>query len=380
MPDDPLADQTRQQSPIPPCPGCGSAPAATDVDDICPKCGAYNFLCGLVTHIPLSDAPPIHQQVTKPRWVRIPPSQVKRPKSATPFVPPEHGDPSRCPGCKVPVPDQYATLPTVTCQACGRWELHTGLAVMPAAGPQGTPPSVVRLHAPLWRPIPPQTVNSRSPEKGMETVHDKLLSALAEMQQYLIENPATEYSQRLRELDAHVEHHATRLQLQFPSADFVPGDSRSKVGFCQIPCDHGIIGVMWQQMYGLGDGVNRWRWAPVPVWWRSFERFVELVKVAKQNIGDALTEREKTPTARAKKNAKKKRSGPKRNREPRTVTLLLVLLEDRTNANLNLTELAERLRVSVSSVSRAFHHVKYGPILKKRYGDYGVRPPRIREI
>ena len=58
---------------------CGSPPAVLDLDDICPKCGEYNFLCGIATHVPLGDFPLIHQQVHKPRWERIPPSQVKPP-------------------------------------------------------------------------------------------------------------------------------------------------------------------------------------------------------------------------------------------------------------------------------------------------------------
>lgn len=71
---------------LPSCPGCGSPPAATDVDDICPSCGAYTFLCGIIEHVPLGDAPVIKQQVTKPRWKRIPPSQVrtKQPISGPP--------------------------------------------------------------------------------------------------------------------------------------------------------------------------------------------------------------------------------------------------------------------------------------------------------
>jgi hypothetical protein len=67
--------------PVPPCPGCGGAPAATDVDDICPACGAYKFLCGIAEHVPLDhDAPIIKQQMARPRWKRIPPSKVKAKK------------------------------------------------------------------------------------------------------------------------------------------------------------------------------------------------------------------------------------------------------------------------------------------------------------
>lgn len=65
---------------VDPCPGCGSQPAALDVDDVCPSCGAYRFRCGQITHRPLAtDATPTVQQVSKPHWVRIPPSEVKRP-------------------------------------------------------------------------------------------------------------------------------------------------------------------------------------------------------------------------------------------------------------------------------------------------------------
>lgn len=69
-----------------------------------------------------------------------------------------------------------------------------------------------------------------------------------------------------------------------------------------------------------------------------------------------------------------------RDRRPRTVVLLLVLLEDRTKANLNYTELAAELDVNVSSVSRAFKHKKYGPELLRRYHDFGIKPPRTHEI
>jgi hypothetical protein len=82
-------------------------------------------------------------------------------------LPPEHYDAGSCPGCKAPVPSEYATLPKVCCSACGRWELHTGLSVNPVAGPPGTPPSIVRLHAPLWRPIPPALAEPRRGAQGL---------------------------------------------------------------------------------------------------------------------------------------------------------------------------------------------------------------------
>jgi hypothetical protein len=93
--DDPFAfvDQPSITRAMPQCPGCGSAPAATDVDDECPNCGAFEFLCGIIEHVPLGDTPVIKQQVTKPRWKRIPPSQVgaKQPAGGLPIFRPDLG-------------------------------------------------------------------------------------------------------------------------------------------------------------------------------------------------------------------------------------------------------------------------------------------------
>jgi hypothetical protein len=78
--DDPFAfvEQLAAAGPsIPPCPGCGSPPAATDVDDVCPRCGAFLYRCEIVKHVSLVDGTVFTQQVTKPRWTRIPPSQVR---------------------------------------------------------------------------------------------------------------------------------------------------------------------------------------------------------------------------------------------------------------------------------------------------------------
>lgn len=68
---------------IPPCPGCGSPPAADDVDDVCPRCGAYFFHCRLIQHVPLHPTAPIIKQRLRPFWKRIPPSQVRKPKDGT---------------------------------------------------------------------------------------------------------------------------------------------------------------------------------------------------------------------------------------------------------------------------------------------------------
>jgi hypothetical protein len=85
---DPLARNPQFQRPdppqaaIPPCPGCGSPPAAEDVDDICPQCGAYHFRCnllgGAVAARPGERAPLEVIRVGPPYWERIPPSQIVR--------------------------------------------------------------------------------------------------------------------------------------------------------------------------------------------------------------------------------------------------------------------------------------------------------------
>lgn len=68
---------------VPPCPSCGSPPAADDVDDECPRCGAYFFHSGIAVHHSLPQGPdapqtpdPV-QQMAKPCWERLPPSQVR---------------------------------------------------------------------------------------------------------------------------------------------------------------------------------------------------------------------------------------------------------------------------------------------------------------
>jgi hypothetical protein len=64
---------------------------------------------------------------------------------------PEQLDPSRCPGCRTPVP-QPCLVPNYTCARCASWQLFTGLLVVPAAGPPGTPPSVIQTASPYWLP------------------------------------------------------------------------------------------------------------------------------------------------------------------------------------------------------------------------------------
>lgn len=91
-------------------------------------------------------------------------------------LPLEHSDPTRCPGCKASVSAEYATLPKVRCPTCGRWEIQTGLSVVPAAGPPGTPPSIVRLHAPLLRPVPPSAVPPREADGTKLPVTPTLLA------------------------------------------------------------------------------------------------------------------------------------------------------------------------------------------------------------
>ena len=65
--------------------------------------------------------------------------------------PPERTDPTQCPGCKTPIPEEDRVDAKVICPACGQWELETGLLILPIAGEPGTPPEVVRWSAPLWK-------------------------------------------------------------------------------------------------------------------------------------------------------------------------------------------------------------------------------------
>jgi hypothetical protein len=41
--------------------------------------------------------------------------------------------------------------------ACRRWELRTGLLVVPVAGPPGTPPEIIRQASPFWQAIMPES-------------------------------------------------------------------------------------------------------------------------------------------------------------------------------------------------------------------------------
>jgi hypothetical protein len=81
---------------------------------------------------------------------------------------PEKLDPSCCPGCKTPVPEEYNTLPKVPCLVCGRWELQTGLGVMPVAAAAGKSPRVVRMFSPYWQALLParhSDEGKKDPEK-----------------------------------------------------------------------------------------------------------------------------------------------------------------------------------------------------------------------
>ncbi len=93
-----------------------------------------------------------------------------------------------------------------------------------------------------------------------------------------------------------------------------------------------------------------------------------------------VSPRRAVPGERRKPSTKGKVAKKTRRRKSRAAILLLALLEDRTNANLNCSELARILKVNVSSVSRAFRHREYGPQIMKRYQEYGVRPPGIHQI
>jgi hypothetical protein len=85
------------------------------------------------------------------------------------------------------------------------------------------------------------------------------------------------------------------------------------------------------------------------------------------------------PSQRIAGKPKKRAATQTRNRKSRVAELLLIFLsDDRRRANLNLTELASQLEVDKSSISRAFKHRKYGPMILKRYEEWGLPPPRRR--
>jgi hypothetical protein len=91
------------------------------------------------------------------------------PALRAPSFSPERLDPSQCPGCKAPVPEEYSTLPRVPCPTCGRWELHTGWLVSPVGGRPGTPPAVVRVASPFWQPrLPDRLVTDEGNEETKE--------------------------------------------------------------------------------------------------------------------------------------------------------------------------------------------------------------------
>jgi hypothetical protein len=76
--------------PVPPCPGCGTPPAASgDVDSVCPRCGEYKFDCGLVEHLPSPQGPDpapttYWQQMAIPHWERLPLTHDRAPPGQEP--------------------------------------------------------------------------------------------------------------------------------------------------------------------------------------------------------------------------------------------------------------------------------------------------------
>jgi hypothetical protein len=98
----------RTGCPVPPCPNCGSDPAANgNVDDICPKCRESTYSCGLISHSPLREgAELIRQQVRNPHWIQLPPSQVRARKERNAAAPQADQAGSQ------PLPNHDATQPS----------------------------------------------------------------------------------------------------------------------------------------------------------------------------------------------------------------------------------------------------------------------------
>lgn len=106
------------------------------------------------------------------------------PTASGPSFDAAHLDPSRCPGCGTPVPRQYSARPVVLCVFCKGWELHTGVTLIPVAGPVGTPPQLVSHSAPYWQarlpgeeaPLPGNGTPGASVAEGDSTEEDRWIS------------------------------------------------------------------------------------------------------------------------------------------------------------------------------------------------------------
>jgi len=85
-------------------------------------------------------------------------------------------DRTRCPGCNAAVPAIASQLARYEC-TCGKWELETGLLVIPNMGPAGDPPAIVKVSNPLWKQVVghPKAVAKQQGKGGellAETHHD----------------------------------------------------------------------------------------------------------------------------------------------------------------------------------------------------------------
>jgi len=200
--DAPLADPTgtgpvgsvqpqntnRLRNPVPPCPGCGSPPAASgDVDDLCPRCGEYKFHCGLAEHLPLpqgpdSSAASVWQQMAIPHWERLPPSQVRAPEA----------DRGGQEGGSTPIPREAAAIGSIRLSGAS-WAVRYGAE-------QGTYPakdySVLAAVAKLVaRP------NHSFPLVDLVDADTRSLIECPESRDDLLDNPAiTDLKRRFEEL------------------------------------------------------------------------------------------------------------------------------------------------------------------------------------
>jgi hypothetical protein len=75
--------------PVQLCPGCGSLPAANgNLDDDCPRCGAWTFHCGIVALHTLptevgASGNTVYQHRRPGYWIQLPPSEVQNKKAFT---------------------------------------------------------------------------------------------------------------------------------------------------------------------------------------------------------------------------------------------------------------------------------------------------------
>jgi hypothetical protein len=114
----------------------------------------------------------------------------------------------------------------------------------------------------------------------------------------------------------------------------------------------------------------RWYYPDVPL--VKTELLDRIESAAKSILGPV------PPSKQAGEGAKKAKK--RRVRKSEVAELVLSILDDRTYANMNMTELAKAIGRSTSAVSRAFMHEKYGPLIRRKYEQFEIEPPTVDQV